>query len=84
MSGEPTLVLRYIERPVIPGSRLVVWVPQGNDLLGAKPLAEGDGFTIDVASDGDEAGRWRTMLLSWEADQDGTALELEVEGRYPE
>lgn len=83
MSEGSAARVRYVERPVMPGTRLVVWAPAGHDLLGTEPLAAGQGFTMDVSGD-DEAGRWRTVLLSWDADADGsgTTLEVEVEGRY--
>lgn len=84
MTSEPgVLRLRYVERPVMPGTRLTIWQPAGCDVLGAEPFASGDGFTVDVTGD-EGAGRWRTVLRSWETRPDGTLLELEVEGRYPE
>ena len=81
--SDSALRLRHVERPVMPGTRLTIWAPAGCDLLGPKPFAAGDGFTIDVSSD-EGAGRWRTVLRSWETGPDGTMLKLEVERRYPE
>jgi hypothetical protein len=57
----------------------------------AKPLAEGDGFTIVAAVYETTActvdaggGRWRAELLQWKQGIGGTELILEIKGRYPD
>jgi len=90
MSDESTPVLRHLELPIGPGTRLTIWTPAGDPML-TKPLAKGDGFTIKTAvyeSTGctaDAGGsRWRAELLSWQQDVAGITLILEIKGRYPD
>jgi hypothetical protein len=80
MSSGPQLL--YAERPVAPGSRIVVRVPDGHGMLGTEPLAAGDGFTVVVVTGDEGAGRWRTVLVSCETGTEGVTLTLETEGRY--
>jgi hypothetical protein len=71
-------VLRHIELPPGPGTRVTVHLPAGSEMLGGKPLMSGDGFTLDFGGD-----VWRSVLLSARGDSSGVTVELEIEGRYP-
>ena len=79
---EPGLQLRYAERPVMRGTRLVIWRPAACTAFAPEPFKAGQGFTIDVTGD-DGEGRWRATLQSWLEGPEGVLLTLEVEGRYP-
>jgi len=82
MSSEAAApVLRHIDMPPGPGSRVTLVVPAGHEMIaGREPLLPGAGFTLNCG----DHGVWRAELqiASWVGDEVG--MELEITGRYPE
>ena len=75
-------VLRHIDLPPAPGSRVVLVVPAGNELLaGADPLSPGcGGFTLSLGS----YGLWRAEVRIASQVKGEVGMELEITGRYAE
>lgn len=82
MSSEETgPVLRHIDLPPGPGSKVVLVVPAGHEWLdGANPLVPGCGFTLILG----EYGRWRSKVRFASQVKGEVGMELEITGRYPE
>lgn len=74
-------VLRHIDLPPGPGSKVVVVVPAGHEWLAVPgPLVPGCGFTLNLG----EYGMWRAEVRIASEARDETGMELEITGRYPE
>lgn len=69
-------VLRHIDLPPGPGTKVTIRLPAGNEMLRPVPLP-GQGFTLDFGGD-----VWRSELRSASGDSEGVTLELEITGRY--
>jgi len=81
VSSEAGPVLRHIDLPLQPGTRIVIRHSPGwaeFDPLGAVGSVDPQGYTIDVNGE-----RWRAVFASSSIGPEGAFLELEIEGRYP-
>lgn len=74
-------VLRHIDLPPGPGTRVVLTVPAGHEWLDdADPLVPGCGFTLILG----DYGRWRSEVRFASRVRDEVGMELEITGRYAE
>lgn len=74
-------VLRHIDLPPAPGSKVVLVVPAGHELLAdADPLVPGCGFTLNIG----EHGMWRSEVRFASEVKGEVGMELEITGRYAE
>lgn len=72
-------VLRHVELPPGPGTRVTISLPAGNEMLGGEPMGYGQGFTLDFGGD-----VWQAELRAAKWEHGGATLELEITGRYAE
>jgi hypothetical protein len=80
-SEEEGPVLRHIDLPPGPGTKVVLVVPVGHEWLAdANPLVPGCGFTLNIG----EYGTWRAQVRFASEVKGEVGMELEIEGRYPE
>lgn len=80
-SSEERPVLRHIELPPGPGTKVVLVVPAGHEWLAdADPLLPGCGFTLNLG----EYGIWRAEVRIASEFKGEVGMELEITGRYPE
>jgi hypothetical protein len=79
-SEEGGPVLKHIDLPPGPGTKVVLVVPAGHEWLAdANPLAPGCRFTLSIG----EYGIWRAQVRFASEAKGEVGMELEIEGRYP-